>query len=85
MQHSVFGFMPFDTIFWFIKSLACLRFICSNKLLLFSASFSIPGVSVSKINFSALIAAAISPATKSALILCEMPSIVAPILEMTGI
>jgi len=50
-----------------------------------SKSIKIPGVSVSKINFSALVAAAISPATKSALILCFIPSIVEPILEITGI
>ena len=44
-----------------------------------------PGVSVSRISFSALRAAAISPATVSALILYDWPSLSAATLAITGI
>jgi len=61
--------MPLETIFFSINFLASFRLICFARLFGLSLSFSIPGVSVKRISFSAFIAAATSPATKSALML----------------
>ena len=76
--------MPFTTIFFSRNSLASFRLICFTKLFEFPFSLSIPGVSVRRISFSALIAAEISPAAKSAFILWEIQSALEPILEITG-
>ena len=84
IQHSVFGIIPSVTIFLSIKYLASLRLVFSTRLFLLSFSFKIPLVSVRRISFSAFIAAAISPATKSALMLWEIPSKVDPMLEIIG-
>ena len=84
IQHSTFGFMPAFTIPLSINSLASYRRIFSNNEEVSFSFFKIPGVSVKRINFSAPRAAASSPATVSALILCDLPSDELATLEMTG-
>ena len=84
IQHSTFGFIPALTIPLSINSLASDKRIFSIKE---EGSFSflkIPGVSVRRINFSAPSAAASSPETVSAFILCDLPSEELATLEMTG-